>query len=459
MKLASAEAHDGLYPDRHLNVFVPYRSHGLDYNVMRALISTLRWSRPELTRGFLQEIAGVDDAEGSFHYDLQSCDYEDFDPSQVERQVVLGISVAGRLAVNLPPLDDSERSAQLLGMLRGPWADELKLEEVRKFLVRPELTLDDLACMFHTLEELEDGCLPDGWIFSPEAGVCVLVEAKLTQLLDLSQMQRYADVYFGRDYHAEDMKLASWEKVAAFFAKHREDSDPRTAFLCGQLTDYLDLLALAPFDGFKPYDFDLDTLREALPKFFKFTQAVQAKAAEQGLPVAGTGPSATGGRIQFADPAIPGELRLDLLEDGVRVELRCGSGAKGRSSVDAILAATSDGEQNPLAGQDVPGLHVRLERLRSPNRDGQAFLELETLNDPLQPEEFGYVLEELRRNHPPLEAAQGIAGHYRRGTLSIGRTIPRSAAIAGAGAILDETVAALTVLTKTARLLVPATDE
>ena len=43
MKMAAADRNRDLYPDRHLNVFVPYRSHALDYNVTRAVIAR-RWN-------------------------------------------------------------------------------------------------------------------------------------------------------------------------------------------------------------------------------------------------------------------------------------------------------------------------------------------------------------------------------------------------------------------------------
>lgn len=117
MKLASAHRHADLYPDRHLNVFVPYRSHALDYNVTRALVSTLRWARPELTREFVTQLAGIElpgGSSASFHHDLHACDYEDFDPARTAQQVVLGISIGGEIAPQLPPLDGVNREALLM---------------------------------------------------------------------------------------------------------------------------------------------------------------------------------------------------------------------------------------------------------------------------------------------------------------------------------------------------------
>ncbi|HBP19291.1 MAG TPA: hypothetical protein DEA08_16065 [Planctomycetes bacterium] len=456
MKLATAESRSDLYPDRHLNVFVAYRSHTLDYNLTRALISTLRWSRPNLTRAFLERFARLETSANSFHFDLHACDYDDFDPAQVKQQSVLGISIAGRLAENLPPLDDAQQGALLLSMLRSPAMlnapAEYRLDAMRKALARPELTPDDIDVLYHTLEELEEGCHPDGWIFSGEGeGLCVLIEAKLTQLLDLSQLQRYAEVYYGAEWSKDDMRLASWEEVARFFAEHRDDEDTRTSFLCGQLCDYLDLLGLGPFTGFRPYDFDMDAAHAVLPKFLKFAQRIQALAGERGLPLSEARVSATGARLDLV--GYPGELCLDLHKEGMRVELRCGDGLgnqPGREAIDAILLKAGDG--NPLSDAELPeGLNVRVERMR--NEQGELFCERSIYSGPLVQAEFDEVLAELRRQHPPVEQARDAAGHVRQGRLSIGRLVPHSQAAGEANALEDQVLELAATLTRVARRL------
>jgi hypothetical protein len=463
MKLADAERHGDLYPDRHLNVFVPFESHDLDYNVTRALISTLRWSRPEVTRGFLSEVVGVSAEDGNYHYDMQGCDYEDFDPGKVAQQVVLGISTTGQLA-KLPSLDDVNQDA-LRSILRMPFPLEVKLEEVRRALGRHEVDLEDLATLAHTLDELEEGSLPDGWIFSDEGGVCVLIEAKLLDRLDLYQLQRYSEVWYGRAMPADEVVLKRWEQVAEFFAGYRDDEDTRTAFLCGQFHDYLDLLGLASFTGFKPYDFDPDTAQEALAKFSRFAQAVHGAAQGRGLPLGNPRLSPTGARLPFSDAALPGELCLDLLEAGVRVELRLGDAPAGRlagrEAVDRLLDSSADGERNPLEGHDsADGLYVRIERLRADALDGAAFVERETLHQDLDAAEFGYVLSELRAQHPPAERSRDMSGHYRRATLSLGCLIDRHDAVgSGDGApVIEQVVSTLTSLSKIARALLPETE-
>src|SRR5262245_58910732 len=120
MKLESAQRLTELYPDRHLNVFVPYGTHDLDYNVTRAVIATLRWSRPAVTRAFLAEVVGVPlEREAGFQYDLQASDFEDFDPAKCKRRLVLGVCELGRIADGLPDLDEVDR-AVLLRFARDP---------------------------------------------------------------------------------------------------------------------------------------------------------------------------------------------------------------------------------------------------------------------------------------------------------------------------------------------------
>jgi len=462
MKLVDAERYGELYPDRHLNVFVPFESHDLDYNVTRALIATLRWSRPELTQAFLKDVVGLEPKDGAYHFDMGGCDYTDFDPADVERKVVLGISVGGKIAENLPSLDDVNQEA-IEAIVAAPVALPVKLGEVRRLLARPELDLDDLACLAHTLDELADGSLPDGWIFSAAASTCVLIEAKLLEYLDRYQLDRYSEVFFGRARaDGEELVLKTWEDVAGFFRGYAGDADVRTAFLCGQLVDYLDLLGLAPFHGFRPYDFDPDAAQEALGKFYRFAEAVHDRATAAGLPLGDLRPSPTGARIGLADAALPGELCLDLLEAGVRIEHRSGDTPTGRlagrASVDRILAGSEGGAKNPLEGVTPgAGLHVRVDRLKAPSSDGPAHVERETLREELDPAGFALVLEELRRQHPPAEQSRDMAGGYRRGALSIGRTIDRHEAV-GSGdgePVLEQTVAALGELVKLARQLVP----
>lgn len=463
MKLDAAERRGDLYPDRHLNVFVPFHGHVLDSNVTRAVVSTLRWARPEVTRDFVVELAGVEPggAGGPWHFDLHASDYEDFHPASARRQVVLGISVDGAISPGLPSLDDVDKDG-LLALSRAGLPLPALLHEMRRALSRPELTPDDVATLVHSLGELEEGSIPDGWIFSPAAGTCVLVEAKLLRYLDAYQLRRYSEVFYDRGGEAAmaGVVLRPWSAVARFFAARRQDADPVTAFLCRQLHDYLDLLGLAAFDGFRPYDFDPDAAQEAIPKFFGFVRAVREKGNEAGVGLGEARPAPTGGRLTFADMALPGELRLDLTKDGVRVALRVGDAPggrfPGRTAVDSLLAHTKDGERNPLAGGAPAGLYACVERLSAAGPDGEAWPDLETHSAPLDPAAFGEVLAELRRQHPVPGARPDATGHWRRGALSIGRDLPRAALVDQGAAAVDEVLRVVSELLKVARALAPA---
>lgn len=462
MKLEAQERNGHLYPERHLNVFVGYHGHGLDANVTRAVVSTLRWSRPELARDFVVDVAGLSAAAGTpggYLFDLLACDYEDFHPARVKHQVVLGVSVDGTIADGLPSLDDVDRDL-LLGLARARLPLPRLLEETRRALGRPELGADELAVLIHTLEELEQGSAPDGWVFSPAASTCVLIEAKLTRLLDLYQLRRYAEVYFDKHIGRDEVVLRRWSDLAAFFGKRQDDPDPVTAFLCRQLHDYLDLLGLTPFDGFRPYDFDADAAQEALPKFLGFVRTVRARAAERGLSLADPIPAATGARLPFADPGLPGELLVELRADGVRVELRLGDAPQGRfphrAAVDAALGAARDGERNPLEGASVPaGLGARVERLTAPGPDGEAFPSLVTWQGALEPSTFGDVLAELRRQHPSASHGPDATGRFRRGLLAVGRALPKPALLEAGPRAVDAAVDAVADALRVARLLAP----
>jgi hypothetical protein len=453
MKLAAAARQPDLYPDRHLNVFVPYGTHDLDYNVTRALIATLRWSVPQLTRDFLAQVAGVRAESESFQFDLQASDFEDFDPTRAKRKVVLGISGEGRVATHLPSLDaiDRPRLAQALAQ-SDPRA---RLEAVRVVLARNEVDQDEVAVLAHALAELRAGSLPDGWIFAPDGSLCVLVEAKLLALLDESQLDRHAEVWFGRKREGEDLVLTTWNKVAAFFATHREHPDARTAFLCRQLFDYIDLLGFATFEGFKPYDFDGDALVDSLKKLRSFVEEVRKALAASGSPFGTAAPTPQGSRIAFANPACLGEARIDLATDGIRVGWRVGDSPSGRApgqaGVDALLALTDDGRRNKAAGLELVsrGLRVRVERL-VPGPIGLT-VENETYAHDFTPGDLGEALHELRLQHPSGAGARTA----RFGALAVECLVGRDEACGGRDAVVSAAARILLDVGRLAERLLP----
>lgn len=426
MKVASAEQHPDVYPDRHLNVFVPYGAHDLDYNVTRAVIATLRWSVPQLTRDFLQEIVNAR-LEGSphFEYDLQGSDFEDYDPSRAKKKIILGISSAGRCAAHLPPIDAIDRQRLLQALAAPPGLARLKA--IATVIGRHDIDPDEAACLAHAVAELQTGSLPDGWIFSTDQQICVLVEAKLLALLDPSQLDRHAEVWFGRKRSGDELVITSWTEVAAFFGSKRDHSDPRTSFLCRQLFDYIDLLGFAPFEGFKPYDFDADTFPDALPKFRRFVDDVKKAATHDGAPLGELHSTPTGARVAFANARFPGELRFDLTGEGIRVGWSVVAGEAER-----LLQATDDGKKNPFAAVKLAtkGMKVRVERLIE-GEHGLA-IDTETYSADLDPAHFTDALHELRLQNPAKQQGREV----RRGSLEVVALVARDDALEGHDAVV-----------------------
>lgn len=424
MKVASAVAHPDVYPDRHLNVFVPYGTHDLDYNVTRAMISTLRWSVPDLARQFLAEVANVaSDGTAAFQFDLQASDFEDYDPSRAKRKVILGISTAGRCAAHMP-LDSVDR-ARLVQALQAP-PGLPRITALAAAIGRPDMDPDEAACLAHAVTELQSGSLPDGWIFSTDGSLCVLIEAKLLALLDPSQLDRHAEVWFGRKRTGEDLVVTSWAKVAAFFGKNRGHPDAKTAFLCRQLFDYIDLLGFAPFEGFKPYDFDGDTIPDALPKFRRFVEEAKKLATSEGAPLGEIHSTATGSRIALANPRAPGEVRFELTTAGIRVGWRCEADAAER-----LLEATEDGKKNPWTGVKLvsKGLQARVERL-IPSQGGLV-ADAETYAQEFDPSRMSEALAELRLQNPLKQGRE-----LRKGALEVAGLIARDSALDGRDGVL-----------------------
>lgn len=418
MKLSAAAKLSDMYPDRHLNVFVPYETHDLDYNVTRALICTLKWSRPELAQAFLKEVMAIDIADGtSVLYDLQACDYDDYDPEQCETRKILGISRSGEIAERLPSAD-SLYTPQVLALLRGTHNRGQKLDGLKSVVGRNDLTLDDLDVIEHTLEEYEEGSMPDGWIFTADGKACVLIEAKLTRYLNLHQLDRHTETWFGEALRDDNQVLTSWEAIAAFADRHSKDDCPRTSFLCRQLFEYLECLGHAPFESFKPFDLDGDALLDTLPKLRRFAKKLIASAQEAGLPIGlAVSKRGTGLRLSFSDTSWVGVPGIELNDDQIAFtytvgEAVAGSILAGAEGCDKLLANTENGLVNPLTdwSPESEGLHVTVDRLV---RDGQRW----TIDRTLFESEFvaadlGDALDALVNQHPSpeLRASQGRSG-------------------------------------------------
>jgi hypothetical protein len=441
MKLSAAAKLSDMYPDRHLNVFVPYESHGLDYNVTRALICTLKWSRPELVRAFLKEVTNTDISDSAtVLYDLQACDYDDYDPEKSEQRKILGISRTGELATRLPPADHLYQP-NVLALLRGARGNEEKLAGLQQLVGNSELNIDDLEVLQHTLEEYEQGSMPDGWIFTDDNQACILIEAKLTRYLDLHQLDRHTETWFGEPMRGDNQILTSWETIAAFALAHSKDECPRTAFLCRQLFEYLELLGHAPFESFKPFDLDGDALLDSLPKLHRLATAVIDAAQNAGFPLGiSVTEKGTGLRMSFSDSSWVGVPGI-VLNDGefsfvyVVGEPLDGQPLAGAAGADKVLANTENGLLNPLAGwqAQMTDTKIRVDRLV---RDGSRMTIDRTLYDAdFNSEEFSEVLDLLTNQHPAPEVQQQQG---RSGALIWSRTFSGQAALIDRQELINE---------------------
>lgn len=446
MKLDAAARMTQLYPDRHLNIFVPYGTYDLDYNVTRALICTLRSSGPELARRFLAELLDVEIAEEtSVLYDLQACDYDDYNPESCKVRKILGISRGGVIASRLPNADEIYRP-QVLALLRGAASIEEKLQGLRNVSGRPDLSVDELEVLEHTLEEYERGSLPDGWIFTSDQQVCVLIEAKLTRFLDQHQLDRHSETWFGEVRRGGDQVVLSWEQIANFAKKSAESSEPKTSFLCRQLFEYLEILGQAPFESFKPFDLDGDSLLGTLPKAARFVAELASKAAAAGLPIGREAQvQGTSLRLPLTNPAILGSIGIELASDELALtwsvgEPLTGYPNAGPDGADMVLACTDGGLINPLAELKLSGAgySARIDRFA---RNPRGLAQDRTVYDAaLQLSEFSEVLDELVTQHPRADVrmAQG-----RCGVLSIRRSFKGEAATVDGAQLIEQALISL----------------
>lgn len=431
MKIDVAAQLKDLYPDRHLNVFVPYNNYDLDYNVTRALISTLRWSDPSLVRHFLKDIAGVDLEEGAhLLYDLQACDYDDYDPEQCETRKMIGISRGGEVATRLPAVDHIYQPHVLSALRRAADKDQ-QLAALQSLTGKPELTIDDLEVLEHTLEEYERGSLPDGWIFSSDRKACVLIEAKLTRYLDQHQLDRHTETWFGEPCRGDDLVLVTWERIAEFAKQHSQSEHGQTAFLCRQLFEYLEILGQAPFESFKPFDLDGDSLLDSLPKLSRFAELVAESARDQGIPLSykiiNRGSSV---RIPFGDPSLLGAVGFELQDDALSFIFTLGEDLPdapkaGSEAADQALAGNHGGLVNPLQEWQPEGSGYKVGIDRWVFKNNQWNFDLRVYEADFDAAAFSEVLDELVTQHPKsaLRQAQG-----RSGVLIVSQTL-RSEAV------------------------------
>jgi hypothetical protein len=204
-------------PDRHHNCFFYYRGPSMakagdeagrihqqvEDNTTKALINVLERSTPKVGRSFMERFSpdGVPAGEPlAFH--LQRT------PANLPRpgRALLGISVLGAI-------DPATLGADETGMT-------------------PRI---DAAI------ELSDASV-------------LLIEVKVEDYLDGHQLDRHAK---GWALPADTMSLARWSDVWRWASNERgRTPDAVTGFLLGELCDYLEIVGLAPWAGFRVEDMD-----------------------------------------------------------------------------------------------------------------------------------------------------------------------------------------------------------
>ena len=239
--------------------------------------------------------------------------------------------------------------------------------------------------------------------------------------------------------------------------------DPRTAFLCRQLADYIEILGNARFNGFRPFDLDGDALLEGLPKLRRLAALLCESGRERGLPIgARIVDRGTGVRLGFGDPTLVGALGIELQDDQVNFLYTLGEpvdlGPKAdESGMDRVLDESEGGLFNLLDGLELKSsepIQVRVDRmLRS---GGRTAVDRPVYEAELDPASFAEVLDELRTQHPLPEqrVEQG-----RFGVLTLSRCLTGDEALSSRETVLEAALEAFSDYVAIARRLTRRFDE
>src|SRR5207249_6721373 len=99
---------------------------------------------------------------------------------------------------------------------------------------------------------VNQSALPDALIYVPST-FGIIVEAKVAAALDLGQLRRHA-ASAGWNARTYVTIRLTWQSLFRAFQLVKITGTP--AFLRDQFLEYLRLIGVAPFDGFKSQDFD-----------------------------------------------------------------------------------------------------------------------------------------------------------------------------------------------------------
>ena len=206
--------------DPHRNVFYYYGSGTRENNTTKALINVLEHCKREKVLKKFLELLGIafegDLGDVKFEMQKRTIGYEAI--SKVSQRVLLGISPKGAYE----GFETSETDA------------EEKEPEAERFSI------------------------PDAWIWCDD--FVILFENKVLSELDADQMRRHKKKLLieeeEREDNAVEERVFSWPRMYNFFSGLISSMGGKDVFILEQFCDYLKVLDLGKFAGFRPEHFN-----------------------------------------------------------------------------------------------------------------------------------------------------------------------------------------------------------
>ncbi len=203
--------------DPHQNVFFFYRGpksrkehEGVDFqlenNTTKALINTLYYSDPNVCKDFISHFLKISIDDSTIKYTLQKQTIGTQKIQQKKNRILLGIC---------PQLLSSEKDL-----------------------------VDSNEEIFSKLD-LQDS-IPDAWIWDKDNAI--LIESKTRMKFDKDQLRRHEAILSS----PTDKRIIYWEEIHSFF----KDNIEKEPFIIKQFVQYLELINLSNFSGWKKEDFE-----------------------------------------------------------------------------------------------------------------------------------------------------------------------------------------------------------
>jgi len=236
--------------DPHQNIFYFYRGpkskkehRGVDFqlenNTTKALINTLYFSKPNVCKDFILHFLSINIGDSPIKYALQKQTIGTQKIQQKKNRILLGIC---------PQLLYSEED---LNNSRDENISELDAQD----------------------------SIPDAWIWDKDN--VILIESKTRMKFDRDQLKRHEDILS----YPTDKIIIFWEEIHSHFKNKIENDinskdNEKENFLIKQFVEYLELINLSKFSGWKKEDFEFffyfeeDEKRRLKNKMEKFVSEV-----------------------------------------------------------------------------------------------------------------------------------------------------------------------------------------